>query len=151
MNRIERAPLAAAGQSAPGLRHVFVRNLVLAASIGVHRHEQDHPQRVRVNLDLSVSDGRPSHDALADVVCYETITDEVRAIVTGPHNNLVETLAERVAEACLRDRRVAVARVRIEKLDVWTDVESVGVEIERMNPGYSKGLNGDSDVHDPNA
>jgi 7,8-dihydroneopterin aldolase/epimerase/oxygenase len=43
----------------------------------------------------------------------------------------VETLAERIAEACFRDRRVITARVRIEKLDVYADAESVGVEIER--------------------
>ena len=139
MNRIEpRGPKTAASTSPS--RHVFVRNLVLPASIGIHRHEQDHPQRVRVNLDLAVDDEAPVHDALSDVVCYETITDEVRAIVGGPHNNLVETLAERVAEACLRDPRVAHARVRIEKLDVWTDVESVGVEIERFNLSHSKGF-----------
>lgn len=144
MNRIERERPSFPSRAASGLRHVFIRNLILAASIGVHRHEQDHPQRVRVNLDLSVDDARPRNDALSEVVCYETITDEVRRIVTGPHSNLVETLAERVAEVCLRDPRVASASVRIEKLDVWADVESVGVEIERSNPSYSKGLESDS-------
>lgn len=141
MNRVERKPRERRARGTTDLRHIFVRNLILAASVGVHRHEQDAPQRVRLNLDLSVVDEPPRHDSLSEVVCYETITDEVRAIVGGPHNNLVESLAERVAEACLRDPRVAAARVRIEKLDVWTDVESVGVEIERLNPACSKGLN----------
>ena len=45
--------------------------------------------------------------------------------------NLVETLAERFAESCLRDKRVAAARVRIEKPDIIPNARSVGVEIER--------------------
>ena len=45
----------------------------------------------------------------------------------------METLAERVAEACLRDPRVRVARVMMQKLDVFADAASVGVEIERRN------------------
>ena len=47
--------------------------------------------------------------------------------------NLVETLADRIAEMCLEDQRVRTARVRIEKLDVFADAESAGVEIERFS------------------
>ncbi len=45
---------------------------------------------------------------------------------------LVETLAERLAETCLADERVQVVRMRVEKLDVFDDLASVGVEIERQ-------------------
>ena len=48
--------------------------------------------------------------------------------------NLVETLAERLAGICLQDPRVRSARVRVEKLDVFADAVSVGVEIERESP-----------------
>jgi dihydroneopterin aldolase len=40
-------------------------------------------------------------------------------------------MAERIAEACLMDARVQVARVRVEKLDVFADAVSAGVEVER--------------------
>lgn len=117
-----------------GLRHVFVRDLVLEASIGVHAHEHQARQRIRINLDLAVLEGAdPLTDELADVVCYEDIVARVRAIVAEGHVRLVETLAERIAAACLRDPRVPVARVRVEKLDVFADAASVGVEIERRN------------------
>jgi len=117
-----------------GVRHVFVRDFVLPAQIGVHGHEKGKRQRVRVNLDLAVLEGAaPPHDRLAEVVCYEEIVDGVRDVVAEGHVNLVETLAERVAAVCLADPRVRVARVRIEKLDVFDDVGSVGIEIERRN------------------
>lgn len=117
------------------IRHVFVRDLVLNGSIGVHDHEHDAPQRVRVNLDLAVGEGAiPVGDQLRNVVCYEEIVNGVRAIVADGHVNLVETLAERVADMCLTDPRVKTVRVRVEKLDVIRDAESVGVEIERQSP-----------------
>jgi hypothetical protein len=58
-------------------RHMFIRDLVLDASIGVHKHEHQAVQRVRINIDLAVTDegaqaniSRPKvgHDELARVV-----------------------------------------------------------------------------------
>jgi dihydroneopterin aldolase len=115
------------------LRHVFVRDLVLTCMIGVYRHEHTDAQRVRINLDLAVQEGRELADSLSNVVCYERITTGVREIVSRGHINLVETLAEEIAAMCLEDGRVRSARVRVEKLDVFPDVTSVGVEIERFS------------------
>lgn len=118
----------------PLTRRIFVRDLELAALIGVHRHEQDGRQRVRINLDLDVLEGdHPAQDRLSDVVCYADIVAGVRALIAAGHINLVETLAERIATQCLSDRRVLSAKVRVEKLDVFADAASVGVEIERFN------------------
>jgi dihydroneopterin aldolase len=119
------------------LRHVFVRDLVLECSIGVHQFEREDTQRVRINLDLAVREGETNgqlNDDLANVVCYEKLTTGVRELVARDHVNLVETLAEDVAAMCLTDIRVRSARIRIEKLDILEDAVSVGVEIERFNP-----------------
>ncbi len=116
-------------------RRVFINDLVLVCHIGVHSHERRAGQRVRINADLAVhDDGRPLDDDLANVVCYETIVDGIKRIVAEGHINLVETLAERIADMCLADRRVERARIRIEKLDIYRDAASVGVEIERSQP-----------------
>ena len=116
------------------LRHVFIRDLVLAGSIGVHRHEKESLQRVRINLDLAVDEGGQSiDDDINNVICYEQLAESVGDIVGRGHVNLVETLAENIAAMCLEDLRVRSARVRVEKLDVLEGAESVGVEIERFN------------------
>jgi dihydroneopterin aldolase len=120
-----------------GLYHVFVRDLVLSARVGIYPHEHVANQRVRINVDLGVGDGSTSFnvaigpDELAQVVNYEKIAAQVRSIVGSGHTRLVETLAERIAEACLTDVRVQLVRVRVEKLDVFVDAVSAGVEIER--------------------
>ncbi len=127
------------------LRHVFLHDMILHASIGVHAHEHEARQRIRLNLDLSVTDNgaapmsrlTPVRDDLTRVVDYEAVANRARAIVAAGHVRLVETLAERLAEACLEDPRVHSVRVRVEKLDVFPDVAAVGVEIERCSPGHT--------------
>ena len=118
-----------------GLRHVFLRDMILAASIGVHAFEHQAPQRIRINIDLAVDDAGDAaagRDELSQVVDYEKIAGDVRAIVASRHVRLVETLAERLATNCLADPRVKQVRVRVEKLDIFADTAAVGVEIERI-------------------
>jgi dihydroneopterin aldolase len=128
-------------ETARATRKMFIRDLVLHASIGVHAHEHAANQRIRVNLDLTIPDdaggnlSRPAvgQDDLSRVVDYEAIVNRIRAIVAAGHVQLVETLAERLAETCLMDPRVSLVCVRVEKLDVFADAASAGVEIERRN------------------
>ena len=127
-------PLRQTG-AVPLNRRMFIRDLVVNMLIGVHRHERDGRQRVRINIDLSlIDDTGVDDDRLASVVSYETLVLEIRRICDAGHVNLVETLAERIARLCFDDRRVRRALVRVEKLDVFADTASVGVEIERSNP-----------------
>ena len=85
---METLPIAS---SAKAVRHMFLRDMVLIASIGVHPHEHAAPQRVRINVDLGVEDdgARPlsrtpvGRDELARVVDYEKLADRVRATQRG--------------------------------------------------------------------
>jgi 7,8-dihydroneopterin aldolase/epimerase/oxygenase len=115
------------------LRHVFVRDLEIMALLGVYEHEKRKPQRIVLNIDLSVREDlvHPADD-IENVVSYEAVVRRVEAIVAQGHVHLVETLAERIAEACLADERVSAARVRVEKPDIIPNARSVGVEIERL-------------------
>ena len=116
-----------------GTRHVFVRELAVPMSIGIHAHERAASQTVIVSLDMMVREsGRFAGENINDVVCYERIVTRVREICAKEHIDLVETLAERIASACLEDKRVLGARVRIEKPDAFPDCRAVGIEIERL-------------------
>ncbi len=118
----------------PNIRHVFVRDLVIPALIGVHKHEKDGQQNIRINLDMEIPEAENSiKDRLSDVVCYEEIVDGIREIVNAGHINLVETLAEKIAARILVDQRIERVRVKIEKLDIFADASSVGIEIERSH------------------
>lgn len=114
------------------LYRILVRDLVLKCSIGIHAHERLAPQRVRINVDMSVLEqAGPLSDDIANVVSYEDVIEGIKVMLAKGHINLVETLAENIAELCLEDERVETTRIRVEKLDVYAEAASVGIEIER--------------------
>ncbi|MBI1180886.1 MAG: dihydroneopterin aldolase [Alphaproteobacteria bacterium] len=116
------------------IRHVFVHDLVLDAQIGIHAHERGVTQRLRINLDLSVVDRHPlPADRIEHVVCYQEVVKDTTAVIGRGHVNLVETLAEEIAQTILGNDQVIAVRVRVEKLDAFANVASVGVEIERTS------------------
>jgi 7,8-dihydroneopterin aldolase/epimerase/oxygenase len=118
-----------------GLRHVFVRDLDVMASLGIYEVEKLAPQRVVVSIDLAVIEGKEAvADDISNVVSYEIVVKKVEAIIAQGHVNLVETLAELIAASCLKDKRVVSVRVRIEKPDIIPNARSVGIEIERVRP-----------------
>lgn len=116
--------------TAPTMR-VFIRDLVLPCSIGIHQHERLVQQRIQINVEMTCQEHPNINDDVDNVVCYATAVMGIKAVVADGHTNLVETLADRIAGVCLRDPRVFGAKVRIDKLEVFKEAYSVGVEIER--------------------
>jgi dihydroneopterin aldolase len=131
MSHVEKVTALPAAAS-PRTLKVFVRDLVLPCRIGVYSHEKLGSQRVRINLELMCAEHPAINDEHVNVVCYDQIITEIKQLIAGEHINLVETLAERIAALCLSDYRVHLAKVRVEKLDVFAEAEAVGVEIERQ-------------------
>ncbi len=128
------AGLAPRNGRIPAVRtyRIRVKDLVLMCSIGVYAHEKTKRQRVRINLEMTVQESvTPLDDDIANVVSYDTIIDSIRSLVESGHINLVETLADAIADICLADRRVEAVRLSVEKLDVFRETDGVGVEIER--------------------
>jgi 7,8-dihydroneopterin aldolase/epimerase/oxygenase len=127
-------PPRSIADAAAAIRHVFIRNLEVEAQIGIHGYERGTLQPVRINVDLAVEDTAAVEDNLSSVVDYETIANNIRALIAKGHINLAETLAEHIAALCFADARVRCARVRVEKLRAIACAESAGVEIERNRP-----------------
>jgi len=107
---------------------VFVRGLTVEAEIGVHAGELGRRQPLLVDVELDVA--AAGWRALADTVNYEVIAAHARAIAAAGHIGLVESFAERLAQACFLESRVLRARVRVEKpLALAPDAVAAGVEI----------------------
>ena len=125
-------PRGAESQAPPhvaGVDRVFVRDFTIETQIGAYAHEKHGPQRVRFNVEAEVRRRPRDDDDFQNLFSYDVITDAIRRFAQAGHVTLVETLAERIAETTLRDRRVLRVRVRVEKLDVIDG--AVGVEIVR--------------------
>ena len=105
-----------------------MRGLNVEAKIGLWAGEQDRQQPliVDVELDIAGDDFR----LLADTVNYERVVEHARALASGGHIGLVETFAQRLATACLAERRVLRVRVRVEKPGALVPhAAAAGVEI----------------------
>ncbi len=94
---------------------------------------QDFVVDVELELDLAPA-GRS--DDVADTVHYGELADRLVEIVTGEPVNLIETLAERLAAACLADTRVRVATVTVHKpqAPIAHEFTDVAVTITRRRP-----------------
>src|SRR6185369_812446 len=89
---------------------VFVRGLQVDAEIGVYEHELHRRQPLLVDVELDVAAGGWRH--LADTVNYEHVAEAARRVAASGHIGLVESFAERLAQACFAEPRVLRARVR---------------------------------------
>lgn len=130
-NRVTAEPPVTKPVAETARYKLFVRNLVLAAKIGVHPHEKVRPPRLRVSVELDMEGNPPQHDDLTDALDYERVVAGIRELAVAQHINLVETFADLVARLCLANPRVSGASVTVEKLDVYSNAESVGVTLER--------------------
>jgi 7,8-dihydroneopterin aldolase/epimerase/oxygenase len=117
----------------PGERCIVVDDLRLELFIGVHEFEKRARQPVSVTVYMLVPDAGPTRsDDLADHVSYADIVDRLKEREkSSGHVNLVETLAEEVAELALADARVASVVVDVRKTAIIPEARSVGVIIRR--------------------
>lgn len=116
--------------SRDGRDRISLRDYVREVEIGAFQAERGTRQRVRFNVVVEV---RTAAETLADdvdkVLSYDTITEAIHGALAEERINLLETLAERVADRILSDPKAARAFVRIEKLD--RGPYALGVEIVR--------------------
>ena len=138
MNQQNFADISTMASATRGLRRVFIRDLVLPARIGIHDHERAQAQPVIINVDASVEEAVEGADTtttgtIADVVCYETLTKQIKEVLAGGHTDLVEVLAEEIADRLLADARIIRLRIRLEKPEAIAEAAGVGVEIERLS------------------
>ncbi|MGB6456155.1 MAG: dihydroneopterin aldolase [Streptosporangiaceae bacterium] len=75
-------------------------------------------------------------DDLTLTADYAVIASRLAEIVAGPPVALIETLAERLAAACLADRAVHEAEITVHKPEapVSADVADISVTIRRARP-----------------
>jgi len=130
------APIVVAATDLPH-DQILIEGLVLEAYIGVFDFEYGQTQPVRFDLvvDIKPLSLQASHEThnheTHNIVRYDHIVANIRAILSKGHIDLVETLAEQVAEACLTYERANQVCVTVAKLDAIKDAKAVGVRITR--------------------
>jgi len=114
-------------------RRIFLKNLHVLISMGVHDFEKQARQRVIVNVDLYIDPhGKIEHDSIHETVDYDFVRSAVMNVAESGHFHLQETFCERIPDICRHKAGVIAARVSSEKPDVYSDCDSVGFEIFRV-------------------
>jgi len=109
-------------------QRIVINDLTVACRIGVTDKERAKHQRLRINLTLDVQPSLPRLDRIGEVVDYGALAAKVRDVCAEAEVRLLESLAGQLAGTCFEDSRVKRARVRIEKLDRYTDMFAIGCE-----------------------
>jgi D-erythro-7,8-dihydroneopterin triphosphate epimerase len=111
---------------------IHLRKVKVRCVLGVHPAERGRARPVNMNISLECDTRRAAKsDKLEDTMNYELIESDAIAIAKTGHFRLIETLAERVAEVCLKHPQVRGVRVVVDKPGALPHTKSVAVEIER--------------------
>ncbi|WP_299378120.1 dihydroneopterin aldolase [uncultured Kiloniella sp.] len=110
---------------------LMVRDLTLSCNIGLTEEERLRPQRLKVNLELTLSPLPVLNDEIDETINYGILVKKVRNVCLQTKVKLLETLANDISETCFFDDRIKTVHMRIEKLDRYPDVAGVGIEITR--------------------
>jgi dihydroneopterin aldolase len=95
---------------------IALRGLAVRGHHGVFDSERIDGQEFVIDVVLDVDTAAAAHsDDLADTVDYGALASTIADLVGGPPVNLLETLADRIAQACLDDVRVASVEVSVHK------------------------------------
>lgn len=104
---------------------------------GVFDHERRDGQEFAVDVELEVGTTAAARsDDLADTVDYGQVAIAVHALIVGEPVDLVETLAERIADACLAFGGVHAVTVTVHKPSAPIPVpfDDVQLRIRRTAP-----------------
>ncbi|QQZ29998.1 dihydroneopterin aldolase [Thiothrix subterranea] len=113
---------------------VYVRDLRLDARIGIYEWEKRILQKIRIDLEMAWDNRIPAaSDAIKDTLNYKTAAKRVMQLVDSAHYELVERLAETIADTLMQEFHIPWIQVTVGKPGAVRGASEVGVKIERGN------------------
>ena len=115
---------------------IYLHGLKVDCVIGVWDWERRIKQRVEIDIDMAADVRRAaSSDRLEDALNYKAVAKAVIAHVEHSEYQLVETLAESIAEILTGEFRIPWCRVKLNKGGAVRGARAVGIVIERSAAG----------------
>lgn len=111
---------------------IFLRDLRVETIIGIFEWERQTRQTVSIDLTMPGDIRRAAaSDHIDDTFNYQAVAEQVVRLTEGSSFQLVETLAERIADLCLNEFGMAWIDVRVNKPGAVERAQDVGVMIHR--------------------
>lgn len=111
---------------------IFIKGLTLNTIVGIFEHERNTKQRLILDIEMAtdIKEAASSED-ISRTVDYKTVAETVEAFVHDGAFLLVETMAEGIAQLIMTSFPVSAVKLRVSKPDALSNVDAVGVYIER--------------------
>lgn len=111
---------------------IHIRDLAVRCIVGIYPEERRAKQDVILNITLE-GDFRAAArtDDIARAVDYKQLKKIIVKQVEGSSHQLIESMADAVANTCLQDRGVRRVTVTVDKPGALRFARSVAVEITR--------------------
>lgn len=135
-------PVSSSPPVAAPLDRLRVSGIKVRGHHGVFDFERREGQTFVVDLVLGLDTGpAAASDDLADTVHYGELVEQVRAAVERDPVDLVEKLAQRIADVCLADDRVVWTEVTLHKPEapIETPFSDVTLTITRTRTATGSG------------
>nr|VFJ53408.1 MAG: dihydroneopterin aldolase [Candidatus Kentron sp. DK] len=111
---------------------IYLHGLQISTTIGLFPWERQIKQTVIFDLDMSGDVQKAAEsDRIEDTIDYKAIAKRIIEFVESSKFQLVETLAEKVAEIVIKEFQVGWVRLRANKIGAIRSARDVGVIIER--------------------
>lgn len=111
---------------------IFLKDLKVETVIGIWDWERQIRQTVVINLEMAADIRRAAAtDNVEDTLNYKAVAKRLQQFVGDADFQLVETLAERIAEVVVNEFDVPWVRVQVSKPGAIRGSRDVGVRIER--------------------
>ncbi|MGS2717133.1 dihydroneopterin aldolase [Eionea flava] len=111
---------------------VIIRDLTLETIVGLYPWERAVKQRLCIDVDMATDIRQAAeNDDLQYTIDYSAVCSSIAALADKGQYRLIETLAENIADMIQQQYTVAWVKVAVKKLDVMTNVNCVGISIER--------------------
>ena len=121
-----------ANETEPVYDRISLRDHIVEVEIGAFQSERGSKQRVCFNIVVEVKPlDHKIEDDVDRILSYDRVTEAITIELNVERLNLLETLAERIADRILIEPQAIRVFVRIEKLDRGPG--ALGVEIVRSN------------------
>ena len=115
---------------------IYIRELKVETIISIYDWERETRQVVRLDLEMATDiTAAAESDQVEDALNYKSIAKRVISFVEGSEFQLVEALAESIAELIITEFGVTWLRLRLGKRGAVTGSSEVGVVIERGETG----------------
>jgi FolB domain-containing protein len=116
---------------------IFIKNYVCKAIIGYHSFEKLKPQKLRFNVEILSGQKKVIDGKLSSVINYEEVIQRIDLLLKKKYNFL-ESFADDLINEIFKNKNILNIKIKIEKLDIIKNTESVGIEFFKTRSDHEK-------------